>query len=65
MNINLFWAKFKREWHFFRMRYHELLLAGCLDYELKIKLQRKISYHRLNGACHAPKFVEDCFSIKK
>ena len=47
MRNNLSFSKFKLEWHFFRLRYNELLLEGCLDYELKSKIQRKISYHKL------------------
>jgi hypothetical protein len=47
MNINLFLSKSKREWHIFRLRYHEILLDGCLDYDLKSKIERKISYHRM------------------
>ncbi len=47
MSNNLSFSKFKLEWHFFRLRYNELLLEGCLDYELKSKIQRKISYHKL------------------
>lgn len=47
MNFNLILSKSKREWHFFRLRYHELLLEDCLDFELKSKLQRKISYHKM------------------
>ncbi|MEO2076723.1 MAG: hypothetical protein ABGX20_15235 [Bacillus sp. (in: firmicutes)] len=46
-------SKCKNEWHFFRMRYNELLLESCLDYELKSKLMKKISYHKtkLNSTC--------------
>lgn len=43
---SLSFSKFKLEWHFFRMRYNELLLEGCLDFDLQSKLERKISYHK-------------------
>jgi len=50
MRINLSMSKFKMKWHFFRLGYHELLLEGCLDFEIKHKLQRKISYHKMKIA---------------
>jgi len=46
MSTSLSFSRFKTEWHFLRMRYNELLLEGCLDFELKSKLERKISYHK-------------------
>lgn len=51
--MNTLLAKFKKEWHLFRVNYHELLLADCLDYELQCKLEQKITYHkmRLNSYC--------------
>jgi hypothetical protein len=47
MRIYLFMSKFKLKWHFFQLGYHELLLQGCLDFEIKNKLRRKISYHKM------------------
>ncbi|HWO98116.1 MAG TPA: hypothetical protein VNM45_17655 [Bacillus sp. (in: firmicutes)] len=33
-------------WHTMRAYFHELLLEGCLDEDIKKQLQAKIKYHR-------------------
>ncbi len=35
------------KWHTFRVTYNHALLAGCLDHQLKKKLQEKIQYHEM------------------
>jgi ribosome-associated toxin RatA of RatAB toxin-antitoxin module len=45
--LDMFFSKWKMEWHFFRLRYHELIIKDCLDYQIKSKLQQKIYYHQM------------------
>lgn len=53
MGMNAMLSKFKKEWHLFRVRYHELLLEDCLDHELQCKLERKITYHKMKlNSCY-------------
>jgi hypothetical protein len=39
--------KVKTKWHTIGVGYYEMLLEGCLDSQLRHKLKKKISYHKL------------------
>jgi hypothetical protein len=47
MKLNKFISKLKLTWHSLRVNYHHALLEGCIDGQLKKKLQEKISYHEM------------------
>jgi hypothetical protein len=58
--MNSFMNSIKNEWHYFRIRYHELLLESCLDHNLKYKIAKKITYHKKRcGFSHAQKIAKD------
>jgi len=38
--------KYVVKWHQLRARYHEILLADCLDATLKKAIMKKLTYHR-------------------
>ncbi|TWD98941.1 hypothetical protein FB550_108198 [Neobacillus bataviensis] len=38
-------SKIHYKWHIMRKNYHQLLLDSCLDYNLKNKITKKITYH--------------------
>ncbi|PFA66813.1 hypothetical protein CN378_13020 [Bacillus sp. AFS015802] len=38
-------VKIKHKWHFVRLHYHQILLDSCIDSKIKVKLQKKVSYH--------------------
>lgn len=38
-------SNLKIRWHSLRAHYHHTLMEGCLDYKLREKIQKKITYH--------------------
>jgi hypothetical protein len=47
MKLNNMLSKLKLAWHSLRMHYHQALMEGCLDGQLKKKLQQKKIYHEM------------------
>jgi hypothetical protein len=47
MKMNRIFSIVKFSWHSLRVNYHQALLEGCLDGQLKKKLKEKITYHEM------------------
>jgi hypothetical protein len=47
MKLTRFLSQMKIKWHSLRIHYNLVLLEGCLDCQIKKKLQEKITYHEM------------------
>jgi hypothetical protein len=47
MKVRQLFVQMKCKWHFLRIHYNRVLLEGCLDCQIKKKLQEKIKYHEM------------------
>ncbi|WP_171051020.1 hypothetical protein [Bacillus sp. BHET2] len=47
MKVIQLFVQMKCTWHSLRIHYNRVLLEGCLDCQIKKKLQEKIEYHEM------------------
>lgn len=47
MKYNKYLSALKFKWHSMKIHYHQALLEGCLDSQIKRKLHQKITYHEM------------------
>ncbi|WP_064093127.1 hypothetical protein [Rossellomorea aquimaris] len=55
----------KYKWHLIRIHYHQVLLEGCLDCQIKEKLKGKITYHKMKlENLSIPHYVNKVLPVK-